>query len=113
MREDQRFAFCGLDDHRAGPVTKEHGCVPVILVGDLREGVRTYDESAFVPRIEQRDSCHEPVNETGARGIQVERGTAAAELVVHRRRGRGHGLVGRCRSEHEQVDLGATPSRAL
>ena len=65
------------------------------------------------PGVEQRDGGHEPVHETGARGIQVECGTTATELVVDPRRGCGDGLVGAGGREHEKVDLLAAASCPL
>ena len=100
MREDQRLALGGLHDDGTGSVGEDHGGGPVFLVGDLRQGVRADDKCPVVSRIEQCDGGHEPVHEAGTGCIQVECGTPATELVVDRRRGCGHGLIGCRRREH-------------
>ncbi len=66
-----------------------------------------------MPDVEQCDSGYEPIHEAGARGIQIERGTAATQLVVDPRRSCGQGLIGGRRREHEKVDLASPAPSAL
>ena len=111
--EDQRLALGRLHDDGAGPVAEEDGRGAVVLVRDLRQGVGADHERPLMAGVEERDRGHEPVHETGAGRVQVERSPAATELVVDPRRGRGHGLVGRRGREHEKVDLLSSAARTF
>src|SRR5215207_10109342 len=95
------------DDHGADAVAEEHGGGAVGVVDDAREGLGGADQhDARAAALHERRGMVERVEETGARGAQVDRRRArrAQRTGDLRREAGGHAVGGDGRDE-DDVDL--------
>ena len=110
--EELAGAVHPLEHDGARAVGEEDGGVAVLPVGDAGQRVGA-DQRAPCPRPwrSARGPSDQPVDETGAGGVDVEGAAAQAELGLHGRRGGRDRPVGRGRGEDERVDLARVEPR--